>query len=93
MILGTVLLYIFVSGNYTRGTFNAFLISAANAYGLILCALLLGYGLVDFPRSIWNYGSTARRIIYLEFNAVTLKEAAFDAETDYNECVRVFYIY
>jgi hypothetical protein len=92
LILATILIYIFFAGSYTGVSFTAFLISLSNAYGLFLCAVLLGYGLVDFPRSVWNYGTLSKRLCYLEFSAVNLKEAVFDAETDFHLCVRVFNI-
>ncbi|KAL3897731.1 MAG: hypothetical protein SGCHY_003213, partial [Lobulomycetales sp.] len=88
LILGALLVYIFVAGGYTPSKFMALIISAANAYGLLICTLLLGYGAVDFPRSVWYYGSTRQRLCYLEFNAPRFKEASFDTENEYHECAR-----
>lgn len=58
-----------------------FCMAGSNAYGLLLCTVMLGYGLVEYPRSLWYYGGVKTRLTYLEFYAARWKDEAFDAES------------
>eukprot|EP00727_Mastigamoeba_balamuthi_P013827 m51a1_g9067 hypothetical protein (789) ;mRNA; f:91909-94699 len=47
----------------------------ANAWGLLLLILLLSYGLVEIPRSLWRQGNYAERLQRLSFDATPNKES------------------
>ncbi|KAJ3035270.1 LMBR1 domain-containing protein 2, partial [Rhizophlyctis rosea] len=62
--------------------------AAANAWGLLLSTVMLGYGLVEVPRGLWYDANVARCLRYLEFRAPKVKEAMVDAEADLYEAAR-----
>ena len=47
--------------------FRGFMMSAANIYGLILIILLLGYGIVEVPRKLWEDANPHKSLRRLEF--------------------------
>ncbi len=63
--------------------------AAANAWGLLLLTLMLGYGLVEFPRSLWYSASTRWTLTDCEMSAPRLREAAIDADTEVYDVTRV----
>jgi len=48
-------------GSLTLTTLPTVIVLLSNTYGLIAILLLLGYGLVYVPKSLWRYGDEARR--------------------------------
>ena len=65
------------------------LMAAANAWGLLLCTGLLGYGLVEVPRTIWKCSDTVNSLNTLEKKASKVKEEMVDAEAELYEVARV----
>ncbi|KAM4745430.1 G-protein coupled receptor-associated protein LMBRD2B-like isoform 1-T5 [Anableps anableps] len=73
-------------------------ITAANTWGLFLLVLLLGYGLVELPRSYWLSSSNSFLLAKTYFKVAKLATEKASAEenladvmeevTDINECVR-----
>ena len=63
--------------------------AAANAWGLLLSTVMLGYGLVEVPRGLWYDANVERCLRYLEFRAPKVKEDMVDAEADLYEAARV----
>ena len=61
LIFVILLVYIGVSTKYDLSLENLKMvgISACNTWGLFLLVLLLGYGLVEIPRSFWNRSVTS----------------------------------
>jgi len=55
------------------------LMAIGNTYGLLLVALLLGYGLVDVPRRLWRHGSAAQELRKCHILANAADEALFEA--------------
>ncbi|KAK7895774.1 hypothetical protein WMY93_021099 [Mugilogobius chulae] len=55
-------------------------ITAANTWGLFLLVLLLGYGLVEIPRSYWNASRHGHMLIKTYFKASKLMTEKADAE-------------
>ena len=64
-------------------------IPAANAYGLMLLIILMGYGLVEIPRGLWFNANTRWVLKHLELKAPALKEACVDAESEIYEVARI----
>ncbi|KAJ8888020.1 hypothetical protein PR048_007505 [Dryococelus australis] len=54
--------------------------SASNTWGLFLLVLLLGYGLVQVPRSLWNAGRRGYLLQYSYFRAAKLSAEKCEAE-------------
>nr|CAG4647762.1 EOG090X03B7 [Moina brachiata]SVE92915.1 EOG090X03B7 [Moina brachiata] len=66
--------------------------SASNTWGLFWLVLLLGYGLVDIPRSIWRSASPGPLLTRLYFKAAKLHAEKSEAEEnleDYLEALQV----
>jgi len=66
-------------------------IPLSNAYGLLLLTLLMGYGLVEVPRQLWNYSKPDFVLSYIEKNISSVKEACIDTEAQVHEYSRVFF--
>lgn len=66
--------------------------SASNTWGLFWLVLLLGYGLVDIPRSIWHSAMPGPLLMRLHFKAAKLNAEKSEAEEnleDYLEALQV----
>ncbi len=55
-------------------------ITASNTWGLFLLVLLLGYGLVDVPRSLWNKANSDLNLKQIYFKLAKLHGEKCDAE-------------
>ncbi|TPX61256.1 hypothetical protein SpCBS45565_g07299 [Spizellomyces sp. 'palustris'] len=63
-------------------------IAAANAWGLLLSTVMMGYGLVEIPRTLWFDANTQWCLRYMEFTAPRVKESMVDAEADLYDVAR-----
>ncbi|KAJ3224307.1 LMBR1 domain-containing protein 2, partial [Clydaea vesicula] len=83
-LLGAILLiYIYFSAKFdSNEDFMNLLMAAANGWGLILVTVMLGYGLVEFPRSFWYGANHLQRLHHLEFNAAKYRDDAVDSESE-----------
>ncbi|MGH0182511.1 UNVERIFIED_CONTAM: hypothetical protein FKN15_009767 [Acipenser sinensis] len=84
LIFGSLLIYVAVHPNlighldwYQLQTIG---ITAANTWGLFLLVLLLGYGLVEIPRSYWNASRRGHLLMKTYFKAAKLMTEKADAE-------------
>ncbi|MEE6458025.1 hypothetical protein FKM82_000152 [Ascaphus truei] len=82
LIFGALLIYVAVSPKlqlewYQLQTIG---IAAANTWGLFLLVLLLGYGLVEIPRSHWNGAKKGYLLMKTYFKAAKLMTEKADAE-------------
>ena len=66
------------------------LMAAANAWGLLLCTIMLGYGLVEVPRSLWYSASCRYNLRQLELKAPKAKETMVDSEAEIYDIAKVF---
>ncbi len=64
-------------------------ITAANTWGLFLLVLLLGYGLVEIPRSYWNASRHGHLLIKTYFKASKLMTEKADAEENLEDVMEV----
>ena len=74
----------------------AFLMAMSNAWGLLLCIVFLGYGLVDIPRLFWRQSDLTWIQSYYQFKAPKLKDDSLNASEELQKVVRVninIYIY
>ncbi|KAM4708931.1 G-protein coupled receptor-associated protein LMBRD2 isoform 1-T2 [Discoglossus pictus] len=100
LIFGALLIYVAVNPNlhlewYQLQTIG---IAAANTWGLFLLVLLLGYGLVEIPRSHWNGAKKGYLLMKTYFKAAKLMTEKADAEENLedvmeeirkvNECIK-----
>lgn len=62
------------------------LLTIANTYGLLLVSLLLGYGLVALPRSIWQKAIPEHELRKVQIMAVSADEALYEAVWELQDC-------
>lgn len=55
------------------------LITFGNTYGLLIVSLLLGYGLVALPRSLWRQSYPERELRRAQIMLSSVDEALFEA--------------
>ncbi|KAL6048462.1 LMBR1 domain-containing protein 2, variant 4 [Balamuthia mandrillaris] len=55
-------------------------IATANMWGLLLVILLMGYGIVEIPRKIWQMARWKQQLEAYQFHAVTLRDDLYESE-------------
>ncbi|XP_075040409.1 G-protein coupled receptor-associated protein LMBRD2 [Mixophyes fleayi] len=100
LIFGALLIYVAVNPNFHLQWYQlqTIGIAAANTWGLFLLVLLLGYGLVEIPRSHWNGAKKGYLLMKTYFKAAKLMTEKADAEENLedameevrkvNECIK-----
>lgn len=93
LIFGAFLIYVAVNPNFHLqwNQLQTIGIAAANTWGLFLLVLLLGYGLVEIPRSHWNGAKKGYLLMKTYFKVAKLMTEKADAEEnleDFMEEVR-----
>jgi len=61
----------------------------SNAWGLLLCIVFLGYGLVDIPRIFWRKSDLTWIQSYYQFKAPKLKDDTLNANEKLQKVVKV----
>ncbi|KAJ8285294.1 hypothetical protein GJAV_G00025200 [Gymnothorax javanicus] len=82
LIFGSLLIYVAVHPKWHLSWYElqTIGITAANTWGLFLLVLLLGYGLVEIPRSYWNSACRGHLLDKTYFKAAKLMSEKADAE-------------
>uniref|UniRef100_A0A3Q2P0P7 LMBR1 domain containing 2b n=1 Tax=Fundulus heteroclitus TaxID=8078 RepID=A0A3Q2P0P7_FUNHE len=82
LIFGSLLIYVAVHPELHLSWYGlqTIGITAANTWGLFLLVLLLGYGLVEIPRSYWNASRHGHLLMKTYFKASKLMTEKADAE-------------
>lgn len=75
-------IYIAIARQMTGKALIAFLMAMSNAWGLLLCIVFLGYGLVDIPRLFWRESDLSWIRNYYQFKAPKLKDATLTANEE-----------
>ncbi|XP_050949638.1 G-protein coupled receptor-associated protein LMBRD2B isoform X1 [Labeo rohita] len=81
-IFGSLLIYVAVHPKWNLSWYElqTIGITAANTWGLFLLVLLLGYGLVEIPRSYWEASRQGHLLIKTYFKAAKLMTEKADSE-------------
>ncbi|KAJ1553439.1 LMBR1 domain-containing protein 2 [Cladochytrium tenue] len=91
-VVGTIglafLAYMIVAVKFEKDDLLALLMAGANAWGLLLCTMMLGFGTVAIPRGLWRSANTAQCLKDLELKAPKAKEALMDSEAQIYELAR-----
>ena len=66
---------------YIGRDFPSFCTGLSHTTALLMLVFLLGFGLVELPRSLWHRGDLSRRLNHLYRNAAATSAAARDAAT------------
>eukprot|EP00468_Gymnochlora_sp_CCMP2014_P002413 CAMPEP_0167760150 /NCGR_PEP_ID=MMETSP0110_2-20121227/11428_1 /TAXON_ID=629695 /ORGANISM="Gymnochlora sp., Strain CCMP2014" /LENGTH=438 /DNA_ID=CAMNT_0007646633 /DNA_START=270 /DNA_END=1586 /DNA_ORIENTATION=+ len=69
VLLISFLIYVAVQEQMTGSKLLGFAICLSNTWGLTLYVLLLGYGLVEVPRSFWYESSLAKTLEFIYYKA------------------------
>ncbi|KAF7994945.1 hypothetical protein HCN44_004417 [Aphidius gifuensis] len=82
LICGILLIYIAIKPdvNFDSQKIKVIASSASNTWGLFLLVLLLGYALVEVPRSLWNNSKLSYKLQYNYFKASKLSLDKCEAE-------------
>ncbi|TMW66789.1 hypothetical protein Poli38472_014101 [Pythium oligandrum] len=83
-----VMLYLLFIGHFTAQGLLGFAMAAANTYGLVWLIVLLGFGLVEIPRSLWMKRYPAIRLRGLYFRASQIHNERMEAIFLYEDVVR-----
>ncbi|CAH1775347.1 unnamed protein product [Owenia fusiformis] len=62
-------------------------ITASNTWGLFLVVLMLGYGLVEVPRTIWNNSKQGYMLKQIQFKLAKLSTEKSEAEENLEDCL------
>ncbi|XP_037940921.1 LMBR1 domain-containing protein 2 homolog [Teleopsis dalmanni] len=85
-ICGVLLIYIACKGvSLDWQKLKAIASSASNTWGLFLLILLLGYALVEVPRSLWNNAKPGFALQYAYFKAAKLSSEKAEAEENVDD--------
>lgn len=61
------------SGQTSAGSVSGFMMALANTYGLLFIILLLGQGLIQVPRQLWETSFNDKELQRLYFNATQVR--------------------
>jgi len=81
-------IYIAIARQMTGKALLAFLMAMSNAWGLLLCIVFLGYGLVDIPRRYWRKSDLTWIQSYYQFKAPKLKDESLNAREELQKVIR-----
>eukprot|EP01135_Chromosphaera_perkinsii_P010526 Nk52_evm36s2152 gene=Nk52_evmTU36s2152 len=76
LIFGLLLLYIAIKSN---ADVTDVVMQSSNTWGLFLLVLLMGYGLVEVPRSLWNSVRRDRQLKSIHFKVAKIRTNMEDA--------------
>ncbi len=68
-------------------------IVTANAWGLFLVIVLLGYGLVEIPKRMWRRTNPTLLLKYYQFEVVNKKDEIEAAKKELHETLKVVKLY
>jgi hypothetical protein len=66
-------------------------IAAANAWGLLLVVVLLGYALPEIPKKIWRDANYEKTLKFYNFEAVNLRTELDSAKKELDTVMKVIY--
>eukprot|EP00730_Choanoeca_flexa_P002865 TRINITY_DN11211_c0_g1_i6.p1 TRINITY_DN11211_c0_g1~~TRINITY_DN11211_c0_g1_i6.p1 ORF type:complete len:721 (+),score=166.73 TRINITY_DN11211_c0_g1_i6:90-2252(+) len=88
IITAVLLVYIAIKKHLTASGLEQIVIAAANTWGLLLVVLMLGYGVVDIPRTLWRRASVERTLRLYYYRLAKLNGELLDAEHDLQDAKR-----
>lgn len=79
-LFGVFLIYVAIKHHIDGQQLKVIGITASNTWGLFLLVLLLGYGLVDVPRTLWYKSMPSFQLKYVYFNLAKLHHEKIENE-------------
>ena len=74
---------------FSRNHLKLICITASNTWGLLLLVLLMGYGLVEVPRTAWNHSKAEFCLAHAYFKVSKLSTEREEAEEKLNDVLEV----
>lgn len=74
---------------YFRDKIKIIGVTASNTWGLFLLVLLLGYGLVEVPRTVWNSSKRGYMLARTQFKIAKLSTEKSEAEEALEDVLEV----
>jgi len=88
-VLGAIFLaYLLIGAHLSIADLTGFGMALANAWGLTLLILCMGFGLVEVPRSVWRQSDNQVNLRYCEFMAGKVKEGLEENYVKLKDTVR-----
>lgn len=81
-----IVIWMAIYNNLGPSALSATMVAAANTYGMLLIVVMLGYGLVEVPRIMWNNTNAASALKRLEYMFVTCAGRATGASCANRTC-------
>ena len=75
--------------NQTRANLQILGITASNTWGLLLLVFLMGYGLVEVPRTTWNTARLELQMAHAYFKISKLSVEKEEADEQFSEVLEV----
>jgi hypothetical protein len=77
------LLYVIITSGLSMGSIKALVIALSHCYALVIAIWLMGHGMVNLPRELWNSADPSARLANGYRQATKLCDAYAEAESSY----------
>lgn len=78
-------IYMAIRYHFSPYSLMGLLIGLSNAFGLLGVIAMLGYGIVQIPRMLWQRGNLYRRLRYCEFKATEYTDRMDEARAELSQ--------
>jgi hypothetical protein len=80
LIFGILVIYVAINYNLNASNFKVTVVAASTTWGLFLLVLMLGYGLVQVPSTVYNHSRTTYALSQIHFKLSQLYNEKIDIE-------------
>ncbi|CAF1288692.1 unnamed protein product [Didymodactylos carnosus] len=80
LIFGILVIYVAVNYHLDAPNLKVIVVTASTTWGLFLLVLMLGYGLVQVPFTVWNHSRTLYMLSHVQFKLSQLYNEKVDIE-------------
>eukprot|EP00003_Mantamonas_plastica_P022724 TRINITY_DN3922_c0_g1_i3.p1 TRINITY_DN3922_c0_g1~~TRINITY_DN3922_c0_g1_i3.p1 ORF type:complete len:616 (+),score=161.65 TRINITY_DN3922_c0_g1_i3:283-2130(+) len=81
-------IWVAIANNLTGEKFGGFIIAASNAWALLVLITMLGYGLVEVPRKLWNLSNPLLMLRYYQFRTISANDRMDDTKVELYETLK-----
>lgn len=86
-IFSILFVYLVISNSFDFGNVKVILVTSANTWGLFLLVVLLGYGLIELPRSMINRSMYSQSLNEMYFRVGIVNAEKLEAESSLDEAL------
>jgi len=80
LIFGILVIYVAINYNLNAANFKVSIVAASTTWGLFLLVLMLGYGLVQVPLTVYNHSRSSYMLAHIQFKLSQLYNEKIDIE-------------